>query len=179
MKIVFTAFLFFCLLPLCYAAEDYELHVKHLAAGTPEKDIKAALRAFDTAGTAAFATLIAHFSDTAPAEPRFFQRETVDIVDGRIVGLHAPQIGEVCFDILQSQIEGNWPKAYRVHYVLSRDNAKQWLAEHKELTIPQLQRLSREESLRRAEAALAKDPSAEYLKGDIAFLRKKIEALKK
>ena len=179
MKTLIAAFLFLRLLVPGWAADDYEQHVKNLAAGTPEKDIEASLRALKAAGTAAFPTLIAHFTDAALAEPKFFQREVVVKVNDQIVGLFAPRIGDACFDILQGQIEGNWPKGYRAHYVLSPINAKQWLDAHKGLTLPQLQRASREESLRNAEAAFAKDPSAKYLQGDIAFLKKEIEALKR
>jgi hypothetical protein len=178
MKIFIATLLFLSLLVPCRAADDYERHVKNLAAGTPEKDIEASLRALRAAGAAAFPTLIAHFTDKTLAEPKFFQREMVEIVNDRIVGFYAPKVGDACFDILQGQIEGNWPKLYRVHYVLSPTNAKQWLDAHKGLTIPQLQRASREESLRNAEAALAKDPSAKYLQDEIAFLKKEIEALK-
>lgn len=177
-KLIFSALLFLGLLPLCAAGGDYELHVKHLAAGTPEKDIKAALQAFDTAGLAAFPTLLAHFSNTTPAEPRFFQRDEVLLVDGQFAGLSTPRIGDACFDILQSQVEGNWPKAYRTYYVLSPSNAKQWLEDHRGLTLPQLQRASRAESLRRAEAALANDPSSASRQQDVAFLRQELEALK-
>jgi hypothetical protein len=31
---------------------------------------------------------------------------------GNVMGVHHSTIGEACFDLIQNQVEGNWPKAY-------------------------------------------------------------------
>jgi hypothetical protein len=81
-------------------------------------------------------------------------------------------VGEACFHILQYEVEGNWPKGYRRYYVLSEDNAAQWLAAHPGQTIEQLHTATRAESLGQAEAALAKKPEDEFLQGTVEFLRR-------
>lgn len=168
--------MFLAFLPTSYAAENYEQHVRNLAAGTPATDIKASLKVLEAGGLIAFPALIAHFSDASPADPRF-QRERMDRTANGALQVHEPTIGDVCFDILQGQIEGEWPKAFRIYHVLSPVNARAWLDTHAGLTLRQLQRAAREESLRRAQAALAKDPSAELLSDEVAFLRENLESV--
>jgi hypothetical protein len=177
-KHAIAVFLFIAFLAPCYAGDDYEPHIKNLAAGSPEKDIKASLRTLEAAGIAAFPTLIAHFSSREPAEPRFFQRQVAERAPDGTFRMHRPTIGEVCFDIVQGQIEGNWPKGFRQYYVLTPINTKEWLDAHSGLKLAQLRRSSLTESLRRAEADLAKDQSAEFFKTAVAFLREELESTK-
>jgi len=80
MKTILSSILLLGFLAPCYAAQDYEKHVKNIAAGTPEKDIAASLHALEAAGTAAFPILIAHFIDRTPADPHYFQREVLQLL---------------------------------------------------------------------------------------------------
>jgi hypothetical protein len=150
-----------------YAADDFSGYVRQLAAGMPERDAVRALRALTDAGVRAFPTLLAHLSDREPIQASLNNRD----VSG------TPTVGELCFDLLQTQIEGNWPKGFREFYILTPDNAEQWLDEHKTQSLRQLQLTSREESLRRAEAESAAHP-ADLTTKAVAFLREEVAKLK-
>lgn len=150
------------------AADDLSGYVRQFAAGMPERDAVRALRTLTDAGLRAFPTLLAHLNDREPIQASLNNRD----VSG------TPTVGELCFDILQTQIEGNWPKGFREFYVLTPDNAKQWLGDRKGYSLRQLQLSSREESLRRAEAELAADPSDLTTKA-VAFLREEVAKLKR
>ncbi|MCE9612140.1 MAG: hypothetical protein K8R23_18235 [Chthoniobacter sp.] len=150
-----------------HAGDDFSGYVRQLADDMPERDAVRAERALFDAGIRAFPTLLAHFGDRQLIQVR---------LNGRAV-IGTPTVGDLCFDILQTQIEDNWPKGFRQFYILTPDNAKQWLDDHKGLSLRQLQLVSREESLRRAEASLAAAPSDLTMKA-VAFLRKEVAKLK-
>jgi len=149
------------------AADDFSGYVQQLAAGASERDAVNAMRALTDAGMRAFPTLLAHLNDREFIHPRLHDRE--------VIGL--PTVGGLCFDILQTQIEDNWPKGFRHFYILTPANAKFWLDQHKSLSLRQLQLISREESLRRAEAELAARPT-DLTKKAVAFLRADVAKLK-
>jgi hypothetical protein len=168
-KAAVAAFLFFGLLAPLYAADDYERDVRNLAAGTPDGDLEASLRALKSGGLAAFPILIAHFSDWNAAEPRYFQGAQLERAPDGSRRLHPPTIGETCFGILQRQIEGAWPIAFRVYHVLTPTNTKEWLDAHQGFTLAQFRRASLEESLRRA--------SADHAKEAVVFLLEELESV--
>lgn len=167
MKSAFVLILFLASTFSVCAADDFSGYVRQLAAGMPERDAVRAIRALTDAGLRAFPTLLAHLNDREPIQPSLNNRD----VSG------APTVGQLCFDILQTQIEDNWPKGFRQFYILTPGNAKQWLDDHKTLSLRQLQLTSREESLRRAEADLAAHPSDLTTKA-VTFLREEVAKLK-
>ena len=180
MKSAITALLFLTSVALCSGEPDFEAQIKNLAEGKPDADIKAALAAIKNGGTAAFPALLAHLSDFTVVEPRYFQRDAFTSVE--IDGVwhpSGPLMSSACFDLIQDEIEGVWPKFYRSYYVLSTNNVKEWLKAHEGLTLAQLRRVTREESLRRAKESLAKDPASEFLKGVVEFLNDEVKALGK
>ncbi len=142
----------------CGTSLTYEECIQRLKAGTPHEQIVQALDTLNAAGTDAFPSLIAHFSDTTHTEDAFFAREIVDIAPDGTIRPHIPTVGEACFGVFQGQIEGNWPKGYRQYYVLTPENAQQWLDAHPRMTLAQLRVAAAEESLRLAEIDAAKDP---------------------
>jgi hypothetical protein len=146
------------------SAADFKRYIEQLALTTSEKEQSSARQALEEAGMDAFPTLIAHFDDRTPAH-------TQRAITGKAT------IGEECFEILQYQIEGSWPKAYRSFQVLSPDNVKQWLAAHQGKTLAELRLISRQESLRRAQAKLAKDPSDDFWKEMVEFFREEVEKI--
>jgi hypothetical protein len=150
------------------AADEFSGYIQQLAAGTPDEDAARAMRALDEAGVRAFPALLAHLENRSLINASLNMRDVIG----------TPTVGELCFDILQTRIEDNWPKGFREFYILTPANAKQWLDEHKALSLPQLQLASREESLRRAEAELAARPSDLTTKA-VAFLRGEIAKLKR
>jgi hypothetical protein len=163
----------------------FDKDVDNLVAGTPDARIKSSLEALRSAGVKAFASLIQHFGDGRSAEYRFFAKDMVDITpDGRMKA-HEPTVGEACFDILQEQVEGNWPKGYRAYYVLTPGTAQLWLDMHAGMTLKQLRIAAAEESLAKAKADLATQPSfgggsvADFRRGAVEFLQKNLEEVKK
>jgi len=157
-------------------AEDYEQHVRHLAPNTAPDTIREAVRALREAGTNAFPTLLAHLGDKAPAERRIFQR---DVLEHGTFHAATPTIGGVCFDLLQGQIEGNWPKGFRHYYVLTAATARDWLARHRGLSLQQLRIEAARQSLRRAEADTPKTGETRFHKETLDFLRKNLDDAKR
>ena len=86
-------------------------------------------------------------------------------------------VGEHCFSILHSQIEGHWPKKFRVYHVIDIVNTAKWLADHKGMTLPQMRVAAMNESLATVNARLAADPKNESFKQDAIFIRKQFDLL--
>ncbi|HSE25290.1 MAG TPA: hypothetical protein VLB68_26750 [Pyrinomonadaceae bacterium] len=97
-----------------------------------------AIAVLESAGTKAFPALLAHLEDTTKASSTF-QRAVMEIDASGNATLHHPTIGEACFDLIQNQVEGNWPKAYRQYYVLSPGNVVSWWQSRKDKSLPELQ----------------------------------------
>jgi hypothetical protein len=161
-----------------FSQQNYDQDIQNLAKGSPKETIKASLQALEAAGTAAFPALLANLTNQAPAEPDLSPGDIFTRRPDGSLGPYEPTLGAVCFDLIQGQIEGNWPKGFRYYYVLSSANVKSWLDSHKGLTLMQLRRVSREEALRRAEADLARDPSKELLQLTVTYLRKELADMK-
>lgn len=148
--------------------DDFSGVIRQLADDAREEDAIRALKVLSDAGIRVFPSLIAHFDDEQLIHPRLNAFEVLGDLT----------VGWLCFVILQDQIEGNWPKGFRQFYILTPDNAKQWLDKHKGLSLRELQVISREESLRRAELALAASPG-DFMSSAVKFLRQQVEGLKK
>lgn len=156
-------------------AEDYELQIRHLASNTPPNTVRAALQVLREAGTNAFPSLLANLDDTTPAERTTFQRAEVRRGRDGKVEIAVPTIGDACFNLLQGQIEGEWPKGYRGYYVLSPKTARDWLAHRRGLTLQQLRIEAAQESLKRAEADSSKPGASDFHKQTLEFLRKNLD----
>ena len=150
----------------CVTKEDYPRYIKQMAQTVPEKESSWARAMLHEAGMAAFPALIAHFNDPTPAHST-----------RQITGVAT--IGAECFEILQYQIEVSLPKAHRDFEILTPENAKQWLDAHQGQSLAQLRMTSCQESLRRAQAELAKKPSDEFLQETVKMLREAISNMKK
>lgn len=149
-------------------AEDYHQHVRNFAANTPREKIQNSVRAIKDAETNAFPVLLLHLQDTKPAEPLFFQGDSV----------RAPNIGDACFDLLQWQIEGAWPKGFRDYYTLTPKNVRDWLAKHSGLSLQQLRVEAAQESLARAVDDAPKKKDSDWHRKELDFLRKNLEDAK-
>lgn len=147
--------------------DDFTGVIRQLAEDAREEDAIRALKVLSDAGIRVFPSLIAHFDDEQLIHPRLNAFEVLGDLT----------VGWLCFVILQDQIEGNWPKGFRQFYILTPDNAKQWLDKHKGLSLRELQVISRKESLRRAELALATSPG-DFMSSAVKFLRQEVESLK-
>jgi hypothetical protein len=147
--------------------EDFSGVIRQLAEDAREEDAMRALKVLSKVGIRGFPSLIAHFDDEQLIHPRLNSFEVFG----------TPTVGWLCFVILQDQIEGNWPKGFRQFYILTPDNAKQWLDKHKGLSLRELRVISRKESLRRAELELATSPG-DFMSLAVKFLRREVESLK-
>ncbi len=147
---------------------EYEQRIRKFAFGTPSEQIEIAISALESAGPAAYPTLVAHFKDSTRAADRF---QVQDV----LWDLGHPSIGDVCFDIIQGQIEGRWPKGYRQYYVLTPENTKRWLDVHEGLSLRELRIAAARESLRRAESEIRPRTANDYQKGVPEFLRQNLQ----
>jgi hypothetical protein len=138
----------------------------------------ASLKRLKEAGPAAFPALAAHLDDSTLAGS-FFQGDVAGQSGEGAMRRRRPTIGEVSFEIIQEEIEGAWPKAFRSFYVLSAPSARDWIQAHKGLTLYQMQMLSREESLRRAQAELSHAPADAAVKLAVQFLNEEVIAIKR
>src|SRR5580698_6434108 len=130
--------------------KSYEDAVAELAVGNTEERVFGALDTFRAAGTKAFPILIAHTRDTAKASSQF-QHVVFDVHPDGESTFHAPTIGDACFDIIQSQVEGQWQlKAYDQYHVLSPDTIKPWWESHKTKSLRELRLESAQLSLETA-----------------------------
>jgi hypothetical protein len=141
---------------------EYERHIRNLSVGTPPQKVRVSRDSLAAAGTDAYPTLIAHFDDRTGA---------ADSLWGAT--LRRPTVGTACFEIIQDQIEGAWPKGFRRFHVLAPDNTRQWLSEHSGLTLDELRLAACRESIARAESARAANPASDLLQNCIRFLRER------
>jgi len=144
------------------APQDYDRHVRSLSAATPPAKARASHGALYAAGMDAFPTLLAHLDDKAVA--------AFELAGARAEPI---TVGEVCFELVQLQIEGAWPKAFRDFHVLTPDNTRQWLAAHSGLTLEELRRAATKQAVAQTEAALAANPSNGYLQKAVPYLKKR------
>jgi len=119
---------------------EYERAIKDLAEGKDPQTVKTAIQVLSDAKTEAFPALIKHLSDTTSASVEYFGRPDIQCW---------PQttpcppweltIGEACFDIIQAEVEGNWPKAYRSYYTLTAGNVGEWWEARRTMSLKDLQ----------------------------------------
>jgi hypothetical protein len=147
---------------------SYEAAVASLAEANDAQLVQKAIAALESAGTKAFPTLLAHLNDKAKASEAFQRAEgSLDAV-GNFV-LHEPTIGEACFYLIQAQVEGNWPKAYRQYYFLSSENIVSWWQSRKEKSLTELRVEAARASLTKARQGRG---TPNYYPGAVRFLEK-------
>ena len=139
---------------------DFEPLIRKLAAHDLEIDGRNAHESLVAAGADAFPALIFHFSDRDEASSQF-QQQTQNVTT----------VGEACFAIVQMQIEGRSPKDSRQFQVLTPENTREWLAAHRGFTLEELRKAASRESIAKAEAALAANPSDKFLKKEVRYLK--------
>ena len=142
--------------------QHLDKHIDNLTAGASNAQTDAALRAIKSAGAAGFPALVHHLDDPRKSKIQFL---------GDVSTTEPPTVGQVCFDLLQMQIEPAWPKSYRDFHALTPDNAAQWVKAHEGQTLGQMRSAALAESLSKAESALARDPSNKWLQDTVRFLR--------
>jgi len=83
------------------------------------------------AGVDAFPALVARLDDHATIPTDIFARDIMVINADGSASAYRASVADACFEILQGQIEGNWPKGFRQYYVLTPSNVADWLGRHK------------------------------------------------
>ena len=124
---------------------SYEAAIASLAKSSDAQRVSKAIATLERAGTKAFPALLAHLSDTTTASEAF-QHEVQDVYGN----VPPPTIGEACFNLIQHQIEGNWPKGLRQYYALSPTNIVSWWYARKEKSLKDLRIEAAMASLTRA-----------------------------
>ena len=130
---------------------EYERAIDDLAEGKDPETVKTAILVLVKAKTEAFPALIKHLSDKTPSSYEYFGlRDIRCVMEATPCPPWEPTIGEACFEIIQSQVEGNWPKAYRSHYVLTAGNVGEWWESRRTMSLKELQLDAARTSLERA-----------------------------
>ena len=130
---------------------EYERAIQDLAEGKDPQTVKTAILVLSDAKTQAFPALIKHLSDKTPASVEYFGLRDILCSPQTIPCLPwEPTIGEACFEIIQSEVEGNWPKEYRSHYILTAGNVGEWWESRRAMSLKDLQLDAATTSLERA-----------------------------
>ena len=154
---------------------SYETAIASLSENSDAAQVAGAIAALESAGTKAFPALLAHLNDRARASV-VFQRAKMEFdTKGNVMGVHHPTIGEACFDLIQNQVEGNWPKGYRQYYVLSPKNVVSWWQARKAKTLKELQLETAQASLTQARQRRGKSG---YSREAVRFLERHLRELK-
>ncbi|MFO0961306.1 MAG: hypothetical protein U0625_00210 [Phycisphaerales bacterium] len=129
-----------------------------------------ALERLWAAGTDAFPALLAHLDDTRPIPFDLYGGDW-----GSTNGAVDLPLGVICFDLLQTQIEGNWPKAYRGAEILTPANIEQWLAAHDGASLAELRAAAARDELAAVERQIAANGATEYLEDLRAFFEERVK----
>lgn len=140
------------------ARDRYEVAILSLAADNPNEIIDAAIQTIGSGGKDAFDALLAHMNNTALAS-KSFAGQTITVDEDANSQQHQPSIGDVCFELLQGQIEGHFPKFAIEYYVLDRSNIREWLADRKSKTVKVLRIECAQLSLEAAKRAYDQKPT--------------------
>ena len=149
--------------------DQYDAAVKSFALGTPTEETTAAIKLVESAGTDAFDSLLDHLDDKTRASDNHFMRAMVTIDENGNAGPYEPTIGDASFDILQGQIEGVWPKAYRDHYILNRSNIRDWLQKRDGKSLHELRLECAKSSLESAKSKHEQHPT-DWSKSCVEFV---------
>ena len=130
---------------------EYERAIQDLAESKDRQTVKTAIQVLSDAETRAFPALIKHLSDKTPASVEYFGARAVQCApQATPCPPWQPTIGEARFDIIQSEVEGNWPKAYRSYYTLTAGNIGEWWESRRTMSLKDLQLDAAITSLERA-----------------------------
>ena len=130
---------------------EYERAIQDLAEGNDPETVKTAILLLSHAKTQAFPALIKHLSDKTPASFEYFGLRDIQCAPQTTpCSPRQPTIGEACFEVIQSEVEGNWPKAHRSHYTLTAGNVGEWWESRRTMSLKDLQLDAAESSLERA-----------------------------
>jgi hypothetical protein len=130
---------------------EYERAIRDLAEGKDQQTVKAAVQALSDAKTRAFPALIQHLSDKSPSSFEYFGGRDIQCApQATPCTPWQPTIGEACFAIIQSEVEGNWPKGYRGYYTLTAGNVGEWWESRRTTSLKDLQLDAAKSSLDRA-----------------------------
>ena len=131
--------------------QEYERAIQDLAEGKDPQTIKTAIQVLSDAKTQAFPALIKHLSDKTPAAVEYFGGRAVQCAPQTTpCPPWQPTIGEACFSFIQSEVEGNWPKAYTSHYILTAATVGEWWESRRTMSLKDLQLDAATTSLERA-----------------------------
>jgi hypothetical protein len=130
---------------------EYERAIENLAEHKDPQTVKTAIQVLGDAKTQAFPALIKHLSDKTPASVEYLgARAILCAPQATPCPPWQPTIGEACFEIIQSEVEGNWPKAYRSYYTLTAANVGEWWESRRTMSLKDLQLDAATTSLERA-----------------------------
>jgi hypothetical protein len=130
---------------------NYQRAIQDLAEGKDQQTVKTAVQVLSEAKTRAFPSLIKHLSDKTHASFEYFGWRDIQCApQATPCTPWRPTIGEACFAIIQSEVEGHWPKEYRSYYTLTAGNVGEWWDSRRTMSLEDLQLDAAASSLDRA-----------------------------
>lgn len=144
---------------------DFSLVIDSLSAEHSREESLAAHHTLVAGGVNAFPALLNRLDDDMTSHIEF---------QGAVVPYTPPPIGQVCFDILRSQIEGSWPKGFRKHRILDRTNISQWIEEHASQTLTEMRVAVLTQAIRNLELEVGTELSSEEASKLLDFLHEKM-----
>lgn len=139
---------------------DFDALIEKLCAGSSQEEMVTARQQLLDAGNGAFPALLARLTDGTPAHQNLQGAFTTP-----------ERLGNVCFDLLQYQIEGAWPKSMRHYHVLNMSNVADWLIEHRSKTLDEMRLIAIQQAISKAHADIEADVEAAHARDLIEFLR--------
>ena len=182
MRAITTTLSVFSLFLVTVAASPTDLEFKeafeNLREGNPVEIVHKSYFVILSAEEKAFPMLLQQKKRTEIAKKAVFQESRVDKdpKTGEIIGLHAPQMGEVALMLIESQVMGRVPYSCWPYRIFDRSNVEEWLGKHKGRSLIELESAAAKESLELAEAAHIKEPD-EGNKGAIAFFKGRLDEI--
>jgi len=143
---------------------DFSNLVDTLSAEHSRDEALAAHRELVDGGKQAFPTLLKRMDDETITHIEFL---------GSVSTTDPPPIGQVCFEILQMQIEGQWPKGFRSFHVLNKTNIAQWVKTNSSQSLAEMRRTVLTQAIRNIELRSGTDLGPNQATRLLDFLHKK------
>ncbi|MAS92886.1 MAG: hypothetical protein CMO55_06775 [Verrucomicrobiales bacterium] len=139
-------------------SDKYEQAILKLRKGHDRDEALQAQEFLRSSGKDAFPTLLKYLYSTEPAAGFTYPR-AVETKEGQP---YQPTLGDAVFLLMQDAIEGNRPRGFRQFYVITWEKIEQWLSEHADLSLEEMQIAAARESMQLIEQKKPFDQESMY-----------------
>lgn len=145
-------------------ATDYSVLVETLSAKHSREEALAAHQKIVAAGKQAFPALLNRLNDDTVTHVEFL---------GSVSTIAPPPLGQVCYEILQGQIEGRWLMSFQSYRILNGSNIAQWIDEHSSKSLAEMRLAALNQAIVNVESQSEANLEAKYAKNLLDFLAEK------